>query len=129
MTDIMKIISAITTIVIIFYATLAAPEICPRSSEPPKESNPKALQTPLPLLDEIQRGCSRFGTPILRFVVTQEGKTKKHKYLRGTGCASADKELLAWLKKWSYAPATHEGKPVEKTVTVVVNWSKGSPEK
>ena len=84
---------------------------------------------PLPRIEEIQRDCARFGTPIIRFVVTSEGKTARHKYLRSTGCSRADQALLGWFKKWLYLPATRKGKPVAKTITVVVNWNSADVEK
>ena len=125
----MRMIKAIAVpLLVIFSVPVQASGTCSGASGPPKETNPRALQKPLPPLDEVQSGCSRFGTPVVRFVVTEEGKTRKHRYLRGTGCASADKELLGWLKKWSYAPATREGKPVEKAVTVTVSWNQGAEE-
>lgn len=85
------------------------------------ERDPKAVSRALPSRDEVQKGCPRFGTPIVRFSVEPNGETKGHRFVRGTGCRDADKELIRWLKKWKYEPALRHGKPIKHVVTVVIN--------
>ena len=87
------------------------------------DADPVAVESPLPILAEVQRGCKRFGTPIVRFTVTVAGTTESHRYVRRTGCQKADREILEWLKKWRYTPAKRDAKPVKQKVTVVINFS------
>lgn len=102
---------------------LLAGSLVQARSQAPTIVGPTPIDTPLPLLSEIAEGCPEYGAPIVRFIVDTDGSTKKHKYLRRTGCAKADRAILTWLRRWQYRPATSDGVPVEKRVTVVVSLS------
>lgn len=90
---------------------------------------PVGKQTELPTHWSFWSECDTFvGTPIVEYVVTPGGRTSDHRMIRSSGCEEADRELLCWLRKWTYRPARCGDEPIAWRTTFIINWHPGSGE-
>jgi len=85
-------------------------------------SPPVPLENLLPEFAQIVERCKRFDTPFVRFTIREDGSTEDHRFLRSTGCESADGLILTYVRRWKYVPATINGKPTDEEYTLAIHW-------
>jgi TonB family protein len=103
------------------------PEGSAEDDETPPEGGedytpPEPLETPLPPLSEVAKGCKRFDTPYVEFTIRKDGKTEGHRFLQNTGCETADEIVMEYVKRWTFKPATVNGEPVADEHITAVHW-------
>lgn len=81
-------------------------------------SAPVALETPRPPYPESVRGCVQ-GVVVLRAVVAEDGTVRDVKVLKGLPLGLTEVAVEA-VRRWRYAPARLDGRPVDVYIDLVV---------
>jgi protein TonB len=84
-------------------------------------SAPRALNTPDPDYSEEARKAKYQGTVVLWLVVDQSGRPRDVKVARSLGMG-LDQKAIEAVRKWTFEPATKDGKPVAVQINVEVNF-------
>ena len=120
----MRRLATLPLLVVVWAGRLFAGPPPPTPTPTPVITEPEELSRPFPPPDHLWRGCEAKGIPIISFVVRADGTTTSHRLIRSSGCDSADRLYVNYIRKWRYKPGTVNGKavPVEVTITTTVNW-------
>ena len=84
-------------------------------------SAPKALDTPDPEYSEEARKAKYQGTVLLWLIVDPDGKPRDIKVSRALGMG-LDQKAIEAVRKWKFAPAEKDGRPVAVQINVEVNF-------
>ena len=71
-------------------------------------------------LQDLFKGCSAVGVPIIRLTVTRTGHVKAPHIVRGTGCALADARYIQAVSAWRFWPAVRGAREVSRTLTTTI---------
>jgi TonB family protein len=86
-----------------------------------ESSTPAELRSgPTPIIPPNLRSDSLKGTVRARFTVMPNGRCSVE-LTSGTGNSQVDANILSTLRRWSWKPATKNGKPVESTVNQTIS--------
>jgi protein TonB len=86
------------------------------TATPKPDIDAELVESPRPSLYEISKGCTQLGVFTLSVTVGVDGKVTSARIARTSGCSSADKAVLAYVRGWHYKPAVLYGKPVVQVV-------------
>ena len=109
---------ALATAAALFLAAQAGDS----AASSPQDRRPEIVVQDMPSLYDAFAGCKHMGTPVVRMTVLADGSTARHKVVRTSGCALADKRVVDAIRSWKYRPAIRKGKAVASPVTVTVSW-------
>jgi periplasmic protein TonB len=84
-------------------------------------SAPKAVDTPDPEYSEEARKAKYQGTVLLWLIVGPDGKPRDIKVSRALGMG-LDQKAIEAVRKWKFAPAEKDGRPVAVQINVEVNF-------
>jgi periplasmic protein TonB len=82
---------------------------------------PKPFYTPQPEYSEKARKQKINGSVMLMMVVTEEGKVRDVKVIKGLD-RGLDKQAIAAVSTWKFEPGTKDGKPVAVQLSVEVDF-------
>jgi TonB family protein len=82
---------------------------------------PRAISKQPPLYTEVARKERVQGVVILRLVIDKSGDVTETEVLRGLPYGLTETAIEA-VKKWKFAPAQHEGKPVSVLYNITINF-------
>ena len=89
---------------------------------PGSVSEPIPVSTPQPEYTPEARDARVQGTVELRSTVREDGTVKVESVVRGLGYG-LDEAAIAAVEKWKFIPAKRDGKPVNATIGLLVNFS------
>jgi TonB family protein len=83
---------------------------------------PEALSTAAPVYPESAKKDKVEGKVVVDCVIDEQGRLNDPKVATSSGNADLDQAALAAVSKWTFHPATLEGKPVAVTYTLTINF-------
>jgi TonB family protein len=82
---------------------------------------PRVTYHPEPDYPRKGRDGKKEGTVVLKLVVGSDGLTRNFEVVNSLS-PGFDKEAISAVKKWRFAPATKDGKPVAAQISVQVSF-------
>ena len=93
-----------------------------RGHEPDRNvTMPRAIFAPNPEYTEQARKKKINGTVLLSLTVTVDGTTRDIKLVKGVGYGLDEKAVEA-VSRWKFTPALKDGQPIEKEISVEVDF-------
>jgi TonB family protein len=83
---------------------------------------PKALSTAAPVYPEAAKKDKVEGKVIVGCVIDEQGRLTEPKVATSSGNADLDQAALDAVSKWTFHPATLQGKPVAISYTLTINF-------
>jgi protein TonB len=84
---------------------------------------PTVLKIAKPVYPARERAERVEGAVTMRAIVTEKGKVKDPTLVQSSGNENLDRSALKCLKKWTFHPATLNGKPVAVHYILTINFS------
>ena len=82
---------------------------------------PKLIHTPDPDYDGLAKESGFQGTVVLLIVVDEAGKPQRIRIQRPLGFG-LDERAVEAVRKWTFHPATRDGKPVPVQINIEINF-------
>jgi TonB family protein len=84
---------------------------------------PKALSQTAPVYPKSARDNAIEGTTILTTVIDEQGKVQSPKVATSSGDKDLDQAAIDAVSKWTFRPATLDGKPVAVYFTLTIRFA------
>jgi len=130
----MKIVLSVSAVLVLAVCTLVAQQdvpiptlpgpVCSKKSKQnnqPCVTRSRAISSPNPVYPEGARSAGAEATVLVWLVVTEEGKPVDVRIKKSAG-NDFDQAASDCVKKWVFAPATYEGKPIPTIEEVEVHF-------
>jgi len=94
---------------------------------PAMEADPGVIVQPVPLFSPLPgllvaaEGCKTYSSPVVRFLVGEDGDVRNVSFVRDTTCESANKKLMEFLQTWRFSPGSCAGISVEAELVLGIN--------
>ncbi|MGQ9534349.1 MAG: TonB family protein [bacterium] len=99
-------------------ATLITPPPTPAPPKPSVITNPVPIKQVIPKYPEAARAIGATGRVTVKVIVGIDGKVKSATIYSSFGNPACEDAALTAAKQWEFKPATKDGEPFEKSITI-----------
>jgi TonB family protein len=115
-------LSAVVPLTAPIAAPLMAQDAKQQDAAQPKTTTPKLLYKVEPSYTEEAKAAKISGSVLLKLVVDENGNAQDIQVARSLD-QGLDRNAIAAVRQWVFAPATENGKPVAVAANIEVNFS------